>query len=132
MSQCRAAVILQRAKDWIGVDLIAGSIQIAATVVAANIVTVRGDCADIIENAMSPRADVEDRDPNGHDDWSVKVLDLHSIITHGSIIDARCDRTVIVVNAGAVVADGAITHYGIRQRRVAHSISISADRAVSD
>jgi len=45
MSQCRTTVILQWAKQRIGVDLIAGAIQIAAAVVAANVVAVRGDCA---------------------------------------------------------------------------------------
>jgi len=62
---------------------------------------------------MSSRADVEDRVRYVHGDW-IEVLDLHPIITHGGIIDARCDRTAIIVNAGAVVADGAITHYCIR------------------
>ena len=81
---------------------------------------------------MSSRADVEDRVRHGHDDRGVKVLDLRPIIAHSRIIDARCDRTVIVVNAGAVVADGAIAYYYIRQSRVAHSTSISADSAVSD
>ena len=52
---------MKRSKHWIGVDLIAGAIQIAATVVAANVVAVRGDGAEIIENTMSSRADVEDR-----------------------------------------------------------------------
>ena len=132
MRECRTAVVLQRAKHRIGVDLIAGAIQITASIIAANIVAVRGDCAEIIENTMSSRADVEDRVRHGHDDWSVKVPDLHPIIAHSSIIDARCERTVIVVNAGAVVADGTITHYCIRQGRVVHSTAISADSAVSD
>src|SRR5215813_15447407 len=105
MSQCRAAIIPQWPKQRIGIDLIAGAIQIAAAVVATDIVAVRGDCADIIENAMSSRADVEDRVPNGHGYWSVKVPNLHPIIAHSGIIDARYERSVIVVNAEAVVAD---------------------------
>ena len=132
MCERRAAIVLQRAKQWIGIDLIAWAIQVTAAVVAAEIVAVRGHCAEIIENTMSSRADVEDTVPNGDDYWSVKVLDLHPIIAHSGIIDARCERTVIVVNAGAVVADGTITHYCIRQGRVVHSTSISADSAVSD
>ena len=115
MGQCRAAVILQRAKQRMGVDLIAGGIQIAAAVVAANIVAGRGDCADIIiKNTMSSRADVEDRVRYVHDYWSVKVLDLRPVIAHSGIIDARYDRAAIVVNAETVVADGAITHYCLR------------------
>ena len=132
MRECRAAVTLQGAKQRIGVDLIAGAIEIAAAVVAANIVAVRGDCAEIIENTMSSRADVEDRLRHRHDDWSVEVPDLHPIIAHSGIMDARSERAVIVVNAVAVVADGTITHYCIRQGRVVHSTSISADSAVSD
>ena len=86
--------------------MIAGGIQITAAIVAANIVAVGGDCADIIiENTVSSRADVEYRVRYGHDDWSVEVLDLHPIIVHGSVIDASCDRTAIVVNTKAVVAD---------------------------
>ncbi len=112
--------------------MIARTIQITGAVVTADVVAVRGDCAEIIENTMSSRADVEDRVRHGHDDWSVKVPDLHPIIAHSGIIDARCKRTVIVVDAGAVVADGTVTHYCIRQGRVVHSTSISADSAVSD
>ena len=41
-------------------------------------------------------------------------------------------KILVVVNAGAVVADGAITHYCIRQGRVVHATSISVDSAVSD
>ena len=81
---------------------------------------------------MSSRADVEDRVRHGHDDWRVKVPDLHAIIAHSSIINARSKCTVIVVNAGAVGADGTITHYCVRQNRVVHSTAISADSAVSD
>ena len=61
MSESGSSVVLKKAKHRIGVDLIAGAIQIAATVVAANVVAVRGDGAEIIQNAMSSRADVEDR-----------------------------------------------------------------------
>src|SRR5436190_7175580 len=130
MREYSTAIILERSEQRIGVDLIAGAIQIAGTAVAANIVAVRGDCAEIIENTMSSRADVEDRVRHRHDDWSVEVLDLHPIIAHSGIIDARCDRTVIVVNAEAIVADSTITNYCIRQGRVVHSTSISADSAV--
>ena len=132
MRECRAAVVLQRAKHRSSIDLVARAIQITASIVAANIVAVRGDCAEIIENTMSSRADVEDRVRHGHDDWSVEVLNLHPIIAHSGIIDDRSDRTVVIVNTGAIVADGTITHYCIRQGRVVHSTSISADSAVSD
>ena len=61
MSESRSSIVLKRSKQWIGVDLVARTIQIAAAVVAANVVAVRGDGAEIIENTMSSRADVEDR-----------------------------------------------------------------------
>ncbi|PYL25159.1 MAG: hypothetical protein DMF44_03080 [Verrucomicrobia bacterium] len=61
MSESGSSIVLKRAKHRISVDLIVGAIQIAATVVAANVVAVRGDGAEIIENTMSSGADVEDR-----------------------------------------------------------------------
>ena len=38
MRQREATIVLQRAKDWIGVDLITGAIQQAATIIAAEVI----------------------------------------------------------------------------------------------
>ena len=45
MGEGRAAVVLQRAEQWIGADLVAGRSQEAATEIIAQIVTMRGDRA---------------------------------------------------------------------------------------
>jgi hypothetical protein len=52
MGECKAAVVLQRTKQRIGINLIAGAIQIAAAVIAANIVAIRRDCAEITDNVL--------------------------------------------------------------------------------
>jgi hypothetical protein len=39
MRECRSAIILQWAKQWIGIDLIARTIQITAAVVTAEVIT---------------------------------------------------------------------------------------------
>ena len=45
MGEGRAAVVLERAEHWIGVDLVAGRIQETAAIIAAEIVAVRDDRA---------------------------------------------------------------------------------------
>ena len=60
MREGRAAVILQRPEQWIGVDLIAGASQITAAVVAAHVVAERGNRAGVIENVFARTARVED------------------------------------------------------------------------
>jgi hypothetical protein len=49
----RAAVILQRAKQRIGIDLIARAIQVAAAVIAADIVSMRRDGAAVVEDVFA-------------------------------------------------------------------------------
>jgi CMP-2-keto-3-deoxyoctulosonic acid synthetase len=49
MCECRATIVLQRAKHRIGVDLVARAIQIAAAVVTENVIAIRGD-RTMIEN----------------------------------------------------------------------------------
>ena len=55
-----AAVILQGAKQGVGVDLIAWAGQVAAAVIAAEIVSIRGDCAAVIEDVFARRAGIQD------------------------------------------------------------------------
>ena len=54
-----AAVIQQRTKQWIGVDLIARAVQITAAVIAAEIVSDRGDGA-AVEDVCTQRAGIQD------------------------------------------------------------------------
>ena len=60
MSERRAAVVLQRAKQRIGVDLIARPMQIAAAIIAADVVSVRRDRAAVVENVFARCACIED------------------------------------------------------------------------
>jgi hypothetical protein len=50
MGQGWAAVVLQRAKYRIGIDLVAGAVQKTPAIIAADIVSVRGDRAAIIKD----------------------------------------------------------------------------------
>jgi hypothetical protein len=45
MGKGRSAVVLKRAEDGIGVDLVAGASEEATAVIAAQIVAMRGNCA---------------------------------------------------------------------------------------
>ena len=56
-----AAVVLQRAEQRIGIDLVASGGQESATVVAAQVVAVRGDGAGIVEDVFARRACFENR-----------------------------------------------------------------------
>ena len=55
-----AAVIQQRTKQRIGVDLIARAVQITAAVIAAEIVSDRGDGAAAVEDVFAQCAGIQD------------------------------------------------------------------------
>ena len=55
-----AAVILQRTKQRIGVDLIARASQITAAVIAAEVVSKRRDGAAVIEDVFARCAGIQD------------------------------------------------------------------------
>ena len=55
-----AAVILQRTKQRIGVDLIAWASQITAAVIAAEVVSKRRDGAAVIEDVFARCAGIQD------------------------------------------------------------------------
>ena len=55
-----APVILQRAKQRIGVDLIARAIQITAAIIAAKVVSKRRDRATLIEDVFARHAGIQD------------------------------------------------------------------------
>ena len=131
MGKCRAAVVLQRTKQRIGIDLIARATQITVAIIGANVVAVRRDCAEIADNAVSSRSDVEDGVPHGQASSAV-IADLDPIIAHSGVEDARSKCAAIVVDAAAVVADRTVINYCIGQGRVVHPTSISADCAVAD
>ena len=55
-----AAVILQGTERRIGIDLIARAGQVAAAIIAAEIVSNRGDGAAVIEDVFARRAGIQD------------------------------------------------------------------------
>ncbi len=55
-----AAVVLQRTKQRIGIDLIAWAIQITAAIIAAKIVSIRGDGAAAVEDVFARCAGIQD------------------------------------------------------------------------
>ena len=55
-----AAVILQGTKQRVGVDLIARAGQVAAAIIAAEVVSKRDDCAAIIEDVFARCAGIQD------------------------------------------------------------------------
>lgn len=59
MCECRATVVLQRAKQRVGIDLIARAIQITAAVVTAHIVAAGGNRAAIVEDVRPGRPSVK-------------------------------------------------------------------------
>ena len=50
MGECRPAVVLQWAKYWIGVDLVARAIQITAAIIATDVVAMSDKAAAIIKD----------------------------------------------------------------------------------
>ena len=55
-----AAVILQRTEQRIGIDLIAWASQVAAAVIAAEVVSKRRDCAAVIEDVCTQCVGIQD------------------------------------------------------------------------
>ena len=55
---CRATVILKRAQNRIRVDLVSGTVQITTAIIAAEVVTKRGNCSTIIEDVLANVAGV--------------------------------------------------------------------------
>ena len=60
MRERRAAVVLQRTKQRIGVDLIARAGQITAAVIAAEVVSMRGDGTAVSEDVFARCTGIED------------------------------------------------------------------------
>src|SRR5262249_42868105 len=59
MRECRAAVVLQRAKHWIGVDLVSHRRQKPAAVVAGEVVSKGDDRATVVEEGSTGSASIQ-------------------------------------------------------------------------
>ena len=76
MSKGRTAVILQRAKQRIGIDLVASCREKTAAVVAAEIVTIGADCTVDVEHVFSRSAGLQNCVP-----------DLQRRATRGTVVE---------------------------------------------
>ena len=94
MRKSRSAIVLQRTEHRIGIDLITGSGQVTATVIATEVIADGGNCAAGIEDAFARSARVQDG-----------AAELQ-----GRAADALC--TVVVdtaaITSGRVPAQGAV------------------------
>ena len=64
MGEGRAAVVLERAEHGIGVDLIASRSQETAAIIAAQVVTERGNGASIVKDVRARSAGFQDCIPD--------------------------------------------------------------------
>jgi hypothetical protein len=88
MCECGATIVLQRAKHRVGISLIAGAIQIAVTVVTADVIAERVNSAEVADDAMAAGANVEDSISHIQGSGAI-ITKLHSVIAHSAIRDAR-------------------------------------------
>jgi hypothetical protein len=63
VSERWSTIVLQGAQHRIGIDLVAGAVQKTAAIIAADIVSVRGDRAAIIKDVDARGACFQDRVP---------------------------------------------------------------------
>ena len=50
MSESGSSIVLKRPKQWIGIDLVARTIQITAAIIATYIVSMRSDAAPVVRD----------------------------------------------------------------------------------
>src|SRR5205823_11078533 len=108
----RAAVVLQRAEQWIGVYLVAGRRQEAAAAVAAQVVTVRGDGRPVsrfisVKDIFARSTGLQDGAADVHGRSVIGVVDAAAgggrVAAQGAVVD-RQRREPGVVDAAAVAA----------------------------
>ena len=119
MRERRTAVVLQRAKQRIGIDLIAWAIQVTAAVIAADIISARRNCTVIVEDVLTRCARIENCIPGSEH----PATELHQVVN-------------ATTSSCRVAADRAITnlHYSRVVQDAAASISsrVAANSAVDD
>ena len=64
MGEGRAAVILERAEHWIGVDLIARSSEKTGAIVITNIIALRGNRAAVVNDISAGGSSFQDCVPD--------------------------------------------------------------------
>ena len=64
MSECGSSIVLKWPKHRIGVDLIAGTVQETAAVIATDIVAMRSDAAPVVRDVGTRGASFQDGIPD--------------------------------------------------------------------
>src|SRR6266496_32072 len=104
MSEGWPAAVLQRAKYWIGVDLISGPRQITAAIITAQIVAVRSHGASGVSDVRARRAGIQDGVPNLErpvDRNAATVVAVDSAVTDGpaAIETATGERRIVAAKS---------------------------------
>src|SRR6266581_377498 len=115
MGEGGATVILQWPEQWIGVDLVARGREKSAAIIAAQVVTMRGDRAGVVEDILARSSSVQNRvsDRQRRAAGDAVVVDAAEeagrIAAQGAITDHqhRAALAAVVVDAAAV-ADGEV------------------------
>src|SRR6476620_9598840 len=97
MSECRPTVVLQRAKHRIGIDLIAGAIQITAAVIAADIIAVRGHRAKAAKDVVrlaTVQDGVSNLDGLAIPDTTAVAVVKDQVVAESAIADRYCSNGV--------------------------------------
>src|ERR1051326_8772449 len=111
MGESRAAVILERTQNWIGVDLVAGAGEETAAIVITNIVAVRDNGASVNSDVSARGTGFEDSVPDlewpcGED----TAAGVTCVAGDRAMTDdpATVDPTTTTEPINAVPADGAV------------------------
>jgi hypothetical protein len=112
MSKCWAAVILEWAEEWVGIDLVTGPGQKTAGVIAANVVAVRGNGAAVIKDVNAGGACFQNGIPKveraGYIKTAAFALD-NAVTADRAVVDgAAATDTAAAVLATVIAADRAI------------------------
>jgi hypothetical protein len=106
MSESGSSIVLKRSKQWIDVDLVAGTVQKTAAVVAADVVSVGGDRASVARDIGTRPPCFQDGIPDlerSVDKNAAAVVAVNRAVSDGTAaIDAATGKGSIVVAEGAV------------------------------
>lgn len=135
MGEGRTSVILQRAKHRIGVDVVTGSDQKTAAIIAAQVVAERCHCAVCVINVRASSSGVEDCVPDRQRRAALDGLDADApviVAAEGAAGDSeRCVATEAVVkDAAAVVASRVAANCAVGDSQCrAAEMAVAADPA---
>jgi hypothetical protein len=106
MCESGSSIVLKRPKHWIGIDLVARAVQETATIVATDIVAVRGNRASVVGN-VSTKARFQHGIPDleGPGDNNTTAV----VAANGGIRDAASAIDTATGQASKVAAKSAVS-----------------------